>query len=140
MAGDDDSEMMLGDDFYGIEIGEYRDVRMPFYFFYQACLYFGSCIVFVMENAEFRMSPFLVQVKLSVFFFIEINAPFDQLLYLCRGVPHHFLNRRRVAYPVACHHRVVDMFFKIVYFQVGYRSDPPLGKVSVSFFKSGLAD
>jgi hypothetical protein len=48
--------MVLGDDFYRIEIAEDGDIGMTFYFFYQAGLYFSTSIVFMMENTEFRMS------------------------------------------------------------------------------------
>lgn len=67
--------MVLGDDFYRIEITEDGDIGMTFYFFYQAGLYFSTSIVFMMENTEFRMSAFLVQVELSVVFLVKVYSP-----------------------------------------------------------------
>lgn len=69
--------MVLGDDFYCIEITEDGDIGMTFYFFYQAGLYFSTSIVFMMEDTEFRMSAFLVQVELSVVFLVKVYSPFN---------------------------------------------------------------
>ena len=77
MAGNDDAQVVLGDNLYGIEVGEDGDVRVTFHFFNQAGLNFSTGIVFMMQDAELRVTAFAVQVKLSVFFFIEVYTPLD---------------------------------------------------------------
>ena len=77
MAGNDDAQVVLGNDFYGIEVGKDGNVRVTFHFFYQAGLDFSSGIILMMQDAELRVPAFTVQVKLSVFFFIEVYTPLD---------------------------------------------------------------
>ena len=62
----DDAQMMLGDDFHRIEMSEYGDIGMSLDRFDEACLNFGTCVVLMMQDAEFRVSAFLVEVILSV--------------------------------------------------------------------------
>ena len=68
MAGDDNSQMMLGNDFYRIVICKYGNIGMSFYRFYQAGLYFSSCIVFVVQDTELGMASFFVEVEFSILF------------------------------------------------------------------------
>lgn len=60
--------MMLGNDFYRIVICKYGNIGMGFYRFYQAGLYFSSCIVFVVQDAELGMASFFVEVEFSILF------------------------------------------------------------------------
>ena len=48
MTSNNNTQVMLCDDFYRIEIAEYSNIRMLFYRFNQAGLYFSSRIVFMM--------------------------------------------------------------------------------------------
>ena len=75
MAGDDDSPSGAGDDFHGVEVGEDGDIRVTLHFFYQAGLYLGAGVVFMMQDAELGMPAFAVQVELSVLLFIEVHPP-----------------------------------------------------------------
>ena len=45
MTSNDNTKMMLSDNFYSIEVGKYCDIRMFFYSFDQAGLNFCSSIV-----------------------------------------------------------------------------------------------
>ena len=45
-----------------------------------------------------------------------------------------------VAYPITRDHGIMNVFFEIVYFQIGYRSDTSLCKISVGFFQSGFTN
>ena len=136
MAGDNNSQMMLGNDFYRIVICKYGNIGMGFYRFYQASLYFSSCIVFVVQDAELGMSSFFVEVEFSIFFFIKIHSPFYQFLDLCRCFSHYFFYSRAVTDPIAGNHRVFNVFLEIVYFQVGNRCYTSLSKIGIGFFQS----
>ena len=93
----------------------------------------------MMEDSEFRMSPFAVQVKLSVGIFVELDSPVDEFFYLRRGVCHYFFHGFGIAQPVAGNHGVLDVFVEIVHFEVCDRSHAALGEISVGFFKFSLA-
>ena len=77
MAGNDNSQMMLSNDFYRIEIAEYSNVGVFLDCFNQTGLNFCAGIVLVVEDAELRMSTFPMQIKFSVFFLVEVYSPFD---------------------------------------------------------------
>ena len=134
VAGHDDAQMVLGNDFHRIVVGQYRDVGMLFDGFYQAGLYFCSCIVFMVQNPELGMPAFFMQVKFSIVFFVKRHSPFDELIDLSGCVAHHFLYGFAVAYPVARNHSVLNMFFKIIYCQIGDRGNASLSEIGVCFF------
>ena len=92
MAGHDDAQVVLSDDFYRIEMGEDRNVGMCLDGFYQAGLDFGSCIVLMMQDSELRMSAFLVEIEVAVFVLVEIYPPADKLLNLGRCFTYHLLD------------------------------------------------
>ena len=131
---------MLRDDFYCIEVGEYGDVWMLLHGFDERSLYFGSRIVLVVQDAELRVSALFVQVEVSVFFLVEVDAPVDEFLDLGGCITYYFFYRRAVADPVAGNHGVFDVLFEVVYGQVGYRGDASLCKIGVGLFHSGLTD
>ena len=60
MAGYNNPHVMLCDDFYGKMAVEYLNVRMRLYSSDKAFLYFGACIVFMMQDTELRVSAFFV--------------------------------------------------------------------------------
>lgn len=84
MAGDDNSQMMLGNDFYRIVICKYGNIGMGFYRFYQAGLYFSSCIVFVVQDAELGMASFFVEVEFSILF-LSKSTPHFISSWICAG-------------------------------------------------------
>ena len=45
-------------------------------------MYFGAGVVLVVQNAEFGVPPFAVQVEFAFFVFVEFNAPAYELLEL----------------------------------------------------------
>lgn len=108
--------------------------------FDERSLYFGSRVVLVVQDAELRVSAFLVQVECSVFLLVEVHTPVDELLDLCGRVAHHLLHGGAVADPVARYHGVFDVLLEIVHGQVGYRGDASLCKIGVGLFHSGLTD
>ena len=132
--------MVLGDDFHCEEVGEYGDVGMLLYGFNQAVLYFRAGIVLVVQDTEFRVSAFFVQVEFSAIFFVEVHSPFNKLIDLFGGVAHHFFHSFTVAYPVSGNHGVFDVLIEIIYCQVGDGSDAALCKISVCLFQTGFAD
>ena len=140
VAGYDDSLMMLGDDFHGVVVGQYGDVGMLLYGFNEACLYFCARIVLMVEDTEFGVAAFLVQVKFSVLLLVEVHSPFDKLLDLSGGIAHHLLYGFTVADPVTRNHSIFYMLFKVVYGQIGDRGDTSLCKISVCLFQTCLAD
>ena len=140
VACDDNAQVVLGDDFDGEVMVEDVYVRMALDGSDEAGLYFRSRVVLVVQYAEFRVSAFAVQVKFARFVFVEFHSPADELLDLRGRAAHDHLHGRTVVDPVACHHRVVDMFLEIVHLEVGHRGDASLRKVSVGFFQLRLAD
>ena len=66
MTGYDNAQMVLGDDFHGIEVGEDSDVGVCLDGFYQAGLYLGTCVVLVVQDTEFRVTAFLVEIEFTV--------------------------------------------------------------------------
>lgn len=86
--------MMLGNDFYRIVICKYGNIGMSFYRFYQAGLYFSSCIVFVVQDTELGMASFFVEVEFSILF-LSNPLPIYQFLDLCRCFSHYFSTAAR---------------------------------------------
>ena len=140
VAGNDDSLVMLGNDFHSVMVGQYGDVGVLLQSFNEAGLYLCTRIVLMVEDAEFGVAAFFVQVKLSVLLFVEVHSPFDKLLDLFGGIAHHLLYSFTVAYPVTRNHGIFDMLFKIVYGQIGDRGDTSLCKISVCLFQTCLTD
>ena len=55
--------MVLCQYFDGEMILKYSDVRVLLDSLNQTVLYFGTCVVFMMQNAEFGMTSFAMQVE-----------------------------------------------------------------------------
>ena len=75
MAGNDDSLVMLGNDFHSIVVGQYGDVGVLLHSFDEAGLYLCTRIILMVEDAEFGVAAFFVQVKLSVLLFVRSSLP-----------------------------------------------------------------
>ncbi len=127
--------MVLGDDFDGEMVFKDIDVGVGADSLYQALLYLETGVVGVMEDAELRVSPFAVEVKRAVILLVEVHPPLDELPDLAGGLLDDHLHGCRVADPVACHHRVVDMLVEVVDLEVGHRGHSPLGQGGVGFFE-----
>ena len=121
-------------------VGQYGDVGVLLHSFNEAGLYLCTRIVLMVEDAEFGVAAFFVQVKLSVLLFVEVHSPFDEFLDLFGGIAHHLLYGFTVAYPVTRNHGIFDMLFKIVYGQIGDRGDTSLCKISVCLFQTCLTN
>ena len=137
VAGYNDAQVVLGNDFYREEICEYGDIGMLFYGF---VLYFRACIVFVVQDAELRMSAFFMQVEFPVVFFVKVYPPFDEFIDLLRSVAHHLFHSFAVAYPVSGNHGVFNVLIEIIYRQVGDGSDSALCKISICLLQTGFTD
>ena len=140
IAGDDNAQVVLRNDFHRKEIGKYGDVGVLLHGFNQAFLYLRTRIVLVVQDAEFRVSAFFVQVEFSVIFFVEIHSPFNEFTDLSGSIAHYLFYGCTVAYPVSGNHGVFDMLVEIVYRQVGDGGYPALCEISVCLFQAGLAD
>ena len=106
----------------------------------ERALYGMTCIVGVMEDAEFGVSSFAMQVVFAIFILVEVYTPFHELANLFGGFGDDKFHGLRVGEPVARYHRVVDMFLEIIKFEVGYRRNAALCKVGVRFLKFTLTD
>ncbi len=84
------------------------------------------------------MAAFAVKVEHAVFVAVEIHAPFEQLLDLFRSLGDNLTNCDGVGKPVAGNHRVLNMFFEVVEFQICYRRNAALGECGVGFVKGGF--
>ena len=78
-------------------------------------LYLCTRIVLMVEDAEFGVAAFFVQVKLSVLLFVEVHSPFNELLDLFGSIAHHLLYGFAVAYPVTGNHGVFDVLVEVVH-------------------------
>ena len=130
--------MVLGDDFHGEVVFQNRDVRMAAYGFHQSALDFKTCVVSMVQDAEFRMSAFAVQVEVPLFVFVEVYAPFHKVSYALRCVFHYLFHGCRVADEIPCNHGVFDMFLEVVHFHVGHGSYSSLCLGRVGLFQCGF--
>ena len=106
----------------------------------EGTLYGVASVVGVMEDSEFGVPSFAMQVVFAIFILVEIYAPFHELTDLFGGFCDNKFHGLRVGEPVARYHRIVDMFLEIIKFEVGYRRNAALSKVGVRFLKFTLAD
>ncbi len=77
LTGDGDTQMVLRQYFDCEMILKYGDVGVLLDGLNQAILYFGTCIVFMVQDAEFGMSPFTVQVEVAFLVLVEVYTPTD---------------------------------------------------------------
>ena len=131
---------MLGEDLDGKMTLQDIDVGMLPDSLDEGTLYGVASVVGVMEDAEFGVPSFAMQVVFAIFILVEIYAPFHKLADLFGGFGDDKFHGFRVGEPVAGYHRVVDMFLEIIKFEVGYRRNAALCKVGVRFLKFTLAD
>ncbi len=139
-AGHDLSEMMLRDDLKGEMILIDVNLGIGFHGFHQAGLYLRAGVVGMMQDAEFRVSAFAMKVECAVVFLVEIHSPSYQLFNLRRGIPDNFFHCLLLGKPIARHHCVVDMLFKIIQLKVGDTCHAALCKIRVSLLKGGFAN
>ena len=140
VARDDDAQVVLGDDFHGVVVGEDGDVGVTADGLDEAGLNLGAGVVLVVQDAELTVPPLLVQVEGAVVALVEVHAPADEFLYLGGRALHYLFHGGAVAYPVARNHCVLNVFLEVVYRQVGHRGDASLGEVRVGLFHACLAD
>ncbi len=114
------TQMVLGYYFYCKMIFKYVNLVIGTYRLDKSALDLKSGIVGMMEDSEFGVPSFTVQVKAAILLAVELNAPFQQLLDLLRGLAHHFAYSLSVAEPVAGYHSVFNMFFEIVDLKICY--------------------
>ena len=139
-SGHTDAEVVLGDDFDGEVILQNLDVGTTAHGSHESALDFGTRVVGVVQDAEFGVSAFAVQVELSVGVLVEVDAPLDEFLNLCRGIAHHLFHGFAVADVVARNHCVLNVLFKVIDQQVGDAGDAALRFGCVCLLECGLAD
>ena len=93
----------------------------------------------MVQYSELAVSAFAVQVETAVGVLVEIHAPANQFAYLLRSSFHHLFHSLRVAEPVAGHHSVVNVFVKIVYFEIGNGGDATLSERCICLVESCFA-
>ena len=106
----------------------------------QTVLNLSSRIVFVVQDAEFGVTAFTVQVEVSFCIFIEIYTPTDQFLDLLWSITDNLFDGSPVAQPVTRDHGVLNVLVEVVNKQVGNRRYASLGKIRICFFEAGFAD
>ena len=94
----------------------------------------------MVQDAEFGVATFTVQVELSVGVLVEVDTPRDEFLNLCRGIAHDLFHGFAVADVVARNHRVLDVLVEIVDQQVGHTGNATLSLGRVGLFECRLAD
>ena len=93
----------------------------------------------MVQDAKLRVAAFFVKIEGAVFLAVEIDAPVDEALDASGSVFHHLLDGGGVADIVASYHRVVDVFLKIVFLEVGDGRYATLSLGCVSFVDGGFA-
>ena len=131
--------MVLGEDFHSEVVLINVDIGIVLNGLDERHLDFVARIVGMVQDAELAVTALTVQVKLAFLVAVKVHAPPQQLLNLCRSLGDNLFHRLGVAEPVACHHGVVDVLFKVVHFQVGHGSHAALSQVGVGLFHFGLA-
>ena len=137
-ARDAHTQVVLRDDLYGKVVLQHVDIRILAHRSHQSALYLGARIVGMVQDAELGVTALAVQVKAAILFLVEVHAPLHQFLDGTRRIAYHLLHGLRIAQPVARHHRVVDVFLKIIHLQVGHRGDTALRLGRVGLFQAGL--
>ncbi len=132
--------MVLGNDFNGEVVLPDVDVRARPDGLHQSALYLGTGVVGVVQYAELRVAALAVQVEVAALLAVEVDAPADQLLNLCRGVSDHLLHGGTVGDVVAGNDGVGNVLVKGVYLQVGHRRHAALCERGVGLVQSGLAN
>ena len=111
--------MVLGDDFHGKMILLDVDVGIVSHGSHQSSLDFGTRIVGMVKDAEFRVTSFTMQVEFSAFIAVEIYPPVDEFRNLFGCVFNHLLYGSSVADEITCNHGVFDMLIEIVNLEIG---------------------
>ena len=96
-SGNANAQMVLRDDLHGKMILQYVDIRIIAHRFHQTPLDLRTRVIGMVEDTELGVSAFAVQVKITVFFLIEVNAPVDQFLNPSRCITYHLFHCPRVA-------------------------------------------
>ncbi len=117
-AGHTDAQMVLRDDFHSKMVLQHLNVGMVPHGFHQTALNLGTCVVSMMQDAEFGVPAFAVQVKRAVFLLVEIHAPSKQIFDTCRTTRHHLFHCFRVTNPVTGNHGVLNVLFEVIDEQV----------------------
>ena len=130
---------MLSYDLYGEIIFKQVNVRILPDFLYEALLNLESGVVGVVKNTEFGVAALAVKIEASVFLAVEIDSPFKELTYLFGGARNHFSHGVGITEPVTGDHRVVNMFFEVIDFEVGNRSYAALRERGIGLIYTGFA-
>ena len=138
-ASDTNAQMVLGDDLYGKVIFEYIDIGVGTHRFHKSALNLCTRIISVVEDTEFGVSAFTMEVEGAVIFLVEVHTPIDELLDLLWCLAHYLLYGCRVAKPIARHHGVVDMLLEVIDEHIGYTGYTSLCLAGVGLFEGRLA-
>ena len=106
--------MVLGDDLYRKMVLQHLDIGVVTYRCHQSALDLCAGIIGMVKDTELGVASFAVQVEVTVFFLVEVNAPVDQFLDTLWGVTYYLLHGGGVTEPVSRYHGVVDMFVEII--------------------------
>ena len=94
----------------------------------------------MVQDAEFRVSAFAMEVEIAVFLLVEVHAPFHEALDTGRTAFHHLFHGAAVRDVVAGNHGVLDVFFEVVHFEVGDGSDAALSLGRIGLFNGCFAN
>lgn len=127
--------MVLGDDFHSEVVFVDVDIWVLLHSLYQALLNLETGVVGMVEDTEFGVAAFAVEVECAVGLAVEVDSPLEELTDLGGSLTHHFLHGLGVGNPVAGNHCVVDMLFEVVDGEVGDRSHSSLRQGGVGLMK-----
>ena len=91
----------------------------------------------MMKDAKLAMTSLTVQVKRTIFFPVEVDAPIHQTFNTGRSIFYHLLHGSGVADVVAGHHGVVNMLFKVIGFEICHLRLGRIGLIDRGFTYQG---
>ena len=140
LAGHLDAQMVLCDDFNGEMVFQHGNVLVGSHGSHQSSLNLKARVILVVQYPEFAVSALPMQVVLAFWRLVEVDSPLHQVVDGLGGVAHNMFNRLAVGYEIACDHRVLDVFFEVVYLQISHRGDTSLCLGRVGLVQGSLAN
>ena len=106
------AELGGGDEVNGDAVVQQADVGVLLNAAQQLGADFQTCGVLGVQNAALAVASFAAQVKLAIFFGVEIHTPVKQFFNGCRGFLHDGAHRLLIAQPGTGIQRICHMFLK----------------------------
>ena len=108
------TKVMLSDNLHGEVMLLYLNIGIGAHSSDKSALNLCTCVISMMEDAEFRVTALTMKVESAIFLLVEIDTPLHQFLNLRWSHTHYLFNGSAVGNEVAGNHGVFDMFFEVI--------------------------